>query len=92
MVNRPNLLGDPYAIDRTVEQDFDVAAFTPPGTFQTGNAGRNILRQRRFFNWDFATHKEFQLHERVRLQFRFEAFQFTNTPRFGQAGNTVGTA
>jgi hypothetical protein len=25
------------------------------------------------------------------LQFRFEAFQFTNTPRFGQAGNVVGT-
>jgi hypothetical protein len=27
----------------------------------------------------------------MRLQFRFESFHFTNTPRFGQAGNTFGT-
>ena len=27
----------------------------------------------------------------MRLQFRFEAFHFTNTPRFGQAGNGFGT-
>jgi hypothetical protein len=28
----------------------------------------------------------------VKLQFRFEAFHATNTPRFGQAGATLGTA
>jgi hypothetical protein len=92
VVNRPNVSGDPYAIDRTVQRDFNTAVFTNPGTYQIGNAGRNILRQRAFFNWDFATHKEFQVRERMRLQFRFEAFHFTNTPRFGAAGATVGTA
>lgn len=92
VVNRPNVLSDPYAITRTVNQDFDTAAFTSPAQYQIGNAGRNILRQRSFFNWDFATHKEFKLRERVRLQFRFEAFHFTNTPRFGTAGNTLATA
>jgi hypothetical protein len=92
VVNRPNVSGDPYAIDRTVQRDFNTAVFTNPGAYQIGNAGRNILRQRAFFNWDFATHKEFQVRERMRLQFRFEAFHFTNTPRFGAAGATVGTA
>ena len=64
----------------------------PTAPFTAGNAGRNVLRQRGFFNWDFSTHKEFKLAERVKMQFRFEAFHFTNTPRFGQAGATLGTA
>jgi hypothetical protein len=51
-----------------------------------------VTGQRGFFNWDFSAHKEFRLRERLRLQFRFEAFAFTNTPRFGQAGATLGTA
>ena len=92
VVSRPNVLGDPYGINRTVDEDFNPSAFVATAPFALGNAGRNILRQRGFFNWDFSTHKEFKLHERVRLQFRFEAFHFTNTPRFGQAGATLGTA
>ncbi|MDZ4798548.1 MAG: hypothetical protein SGI92_10335 [Bryobacteraceae bacterium] len=36
--------------------------------------------------------KSFQLLEKIRLQFRFEAFTFTNTPRFGAPGNVLGTA
>src|SRR5260370_33616824 len=76
----------------TVDQDFNTGAFVATAPFLLGNAGRNILRQRGFFNWDFSTHKEFKLRERVKLQFRFEAFHFTNTPRFRQAGATIGTA
>jgi hypothetical protein len=36
--------------------------------------------------------KEFSIQERLRLQFRFESFHFTNTPRFGVPGSTLGTA
>ena len=57
-----------------------------------GTLGRNTARQRAFFNWDFSALKDFEITEDVRLQFRFESFQFTNTPRFGQAGNVFGTA
>jgi len=92
IVNRPNIVGDPWAGTRSLDQDFNIAAFAPNGQYQIGNAGRNILRQRSFFNWDFSALKNFRLHERLRLQFRFEGFHFSNTPRFGQAGNTVGTA
>jgi hypothetical protein len=92
IVNRPNVVGDPSSGTRTIERDFNTAAFVPNNQFEIGNAGRNILRQRSFFNWDFSALKNFRFHERVSLQFRFEAFHFTNTPRFGQAGNVVGTA
>jgi len=92
VVNRPNVSGaDPFAIDRTVERDFDTSVFSPNLPNQIGNAGRNLLRRRAHFGWDFSALKDFPISEQVRLQFRFEAFQFTNTPRFGQAGAVVGT-
>ncbi len=91
VVNRPDVSRDPYSIDRTVLRDFDTSAFTPNAANQIGTAGRNILRQRGFFGWDFSALKDFRIAETALLQFRFEAFQFTNTPRFGQAGSVVGT-
>jgi outer membrane receptor protein involved in Fe transport len=92
VVNRPNVVADPYGITRTVTQDFNTAAFVNNAAYTVGNAGRNIMRQRGFFNWDFSANKEFALYERLRMQFRFESFHFTNTPRFGVPGTTLGTA
>jgi hypothetical protein len=92
IVNRPNVVGAPYDGERTITRDFNTAAFVPNRQFEIGNAGRNILRQRGFFNWDFSALKNFQIHEKMRLQFRFESFHFTNTPRFGQAEAVLGTA
>jgi hypothetical protein len=91
-VNRPDVVGDPYSGDRTIERDFNTAAFVRNQPFTYGNAGRNILRQRPHFNWDFSALKNFQLLERLRLQFRFEGFSFSNTPRFNAPGNVLGTA
>lgn len=92
VVNRPNTDGrDPYGGNRTLQEDFDTSAFTPNNQFEIGNLGRNTMFQRGFFNWDFSLLKNIRISEDVGLQFRFESFHFTNTPRFGQAGNVVGT-
>lgn len=91
IVNRPNLVGDPKAGERTLDRDFNTAAFAPNAQYQIGNVGRNTMRERSEFNWDFSAMKDFRLAERLRLQFRFEAFHFTNTPRFGTPGAVVGT-
>ena len=92
VVNRPNVVGDMWAGEMTIDRDFNTAAFAATNAYEIGNAGRNILRQRSFFNWDFSALKDFRIRERVKVQFRFEAFHFTNTPRFAQAGNVLGTA
>ncbi len=92
VVNRPNVSGDPYAITRTLEKDFDTSVFTPNAQYTIGNLGRNTMRERSEFNWDFSALKNFRIVEGVSLQFRFEAFHFTNTPRFGIPGNVVGTS
>ena len=91
IVNRPNIVGALYSGERTLDRDFNTAAFVPNNLYELGNAGRNIMRNRPDFNWDFSALKDFQLNERVRLQFRFEGFHFSNTPRFGQPGAVVGT-
>ena len=92
VVSRPNVLSDPYAVDRTLDRDFNTEAFVTTAPFALGNLGRNTMRGRGFFNWDFSAHKEWQVFERMRAQFRFESFHFTNTPRFGLPGATLGTA
>lgn len=92
VVQRPNVVGAAYTGERTLARDFNTDAFVRQANFTYGNAGRNILRQRAHFNWDFSALKNFQIVERIRLQFRFEAFTFSNTPRFGAPGNVLGTA
>lgn len=94
VVNRPNVSGNPDLDSdrRTLLEDFDTSVFSRQEEFQIGTLGRNTMRQRAAFNWDFSALKNFVITEDVQLQFRFESFAFTNTPRFGQAGNTFGTA
>ena len=69
-------------------------AFTQPTTaevtaLQFGNAPRNFLRA--FVAWqvDAAVRREFPIHERLKLQFRAEAFNLFNHPIFGAIQNSL---
>ncbi len=48
-----------------------------------GNLGRNALRGFGAFQWDFALHRDFPLHESLKIQFRAEMFNVLNHPNFG---------
>jgi hypothetical protein len=48
-----------------------------------GNLPRNALRGFGATQWDFAVHREFLLHESLKLQFRAEMFNVLNHPNFG---------
>ena len=60
--------------------------------FTVGSAPRWVggLRHGKLEAADVALMKNFQLMERVRLQFRAEAFNISNTPQYGKANTTFG--
>ena len=91
VVNRPNLVGDPLSGERTLTADFNTAAFAANPAFTLGNLGRNTMTTRGRVNFDFIAQKNFTLTERFHLEFRFEAFNATNTPPFGAPNSVLGT-
>ncbi len=69
---------------------FNPNAFTPPPLdpvngfpLSQGNLPRNALRGFGVTQWDFAVHRDFPIHESVKLQFRTEMFNVLNHPNFG---------
>lgn len=61
----------------------------PAGTFRFGTMGRNALRGPGFQKADMAIFKDFALTERFILQFKAEAFNVSNTPRFNNPSSNV---
>jgi hypothetical protein len=71
-------------------------AFTQPTTAEKnagnfGSAPRNLLRGFSAWQMDFAVRREFPIHERLKLQFRAEAFNLFNHPIFGAIQNNLTT-
>lgn len=88
VAGNPNLSGD----QRTLGRWFNTEAFLPQermiqGRF--GDAGRNILIGPGFGQWDISLLKNFQVREKVRLQFRAESFNTINHPSFTGINATV---
>ncbi len=86
---------DPYAGPHNYKQWLNPAAFAQPQiATQIGQTDYSVLgggpqqvRGPGFNNLDSSIFKYFAFTERIRLQFRAEAFNTTNTPQFGQPGN-----
>lgn len=70
---------------------FDTSCFQTPALFSVGDAPRTDPRIRwpGSRDWDFSMMKEFPIKESVRLQFRGEFFNTTNTPQFGGPGGNL---
>jgi hypothetical protein len=62
---------------------FNAAAFSDAASGTEGDLGRNTLRGFGMWQDNFAIHRQFNLTERLNLQFRFEAFNVFNHPNFG---------
>jgi hypothetical protein len=99
--SRPNAVGDPSKTSRQPDDWINPGAFVVPSNAEVaggnffGNAGRGSIREPLLSNLDLSLAKNFAIRESVRLQFRAECYNFTNTPFFGNPGSVgtvVGTA
>jgi hypothetical protein len=89
-VRDPNLPGDQRTISRWYDTSF--VEPTPAGVGQIGNAGRNLIIGPGVKNFDFLLARSFRMpFEGHTLQFRFESFNFTNTPAFGNPNVSIGS-
>jgi len=70
---------------------FDKTAYALPAAFTFGNLGPRLpdIRNDGVRNWDLSVFKNFQVIERIRLQFRAEALNAFNTPRFSGPNTSV---
>jgi hypothetical protein len=66
----------------------DVACFARPVRGEIGNASRNMIRRPGVINSDLAFFKNIRVHEKLRLQFRWETYNLFNHTNF----NDVDTA
>jgi hypothetical protein len=89
---RPNRLADGALArgERSVDRWFDPAAFAVPAAFTYGSSGRNVIRAPGLVNLDFLIGRNFKITETVRLEFRSEFFNLTNSVHFSRPNATIG--
>jgi hypothetical protein len=99
---RPDIVaGQPfylYGLQYPGGKALNPAAFTSPPLdpatglpIRQGNLPRNALRGFGATQWDFAIHRDFPVHESIKLQFRAEMFNVLNDPNFGQPVGDLGS-
>ncbi len=89
-VDRPDLIADSRAGDRTWNRWFNTSAFAPQALYTWGSQGRNLLNGPGTWNFNSSLHREFHLHERYTVQFRLETFNTTNTVHPNNPGVQLG--
>lgn len=78
------LTGDPVLPkgERTFGRNFKTETVRPPTVGSIGKAARSNLRGPGINNWDIALFKNFEVHERAKLQFRAEFYNAFNHTQF----------
>ncbi|HTM47876.1 MAG TPA: TonB-dependent receptor [Bryobacteraceae bacterium] len=91
---RPNRVAEPAlsSVERTTERYFNTAAFVEAPQFAIGDSSRNPVSGPGYRAADVMLGKIFAVTERVRVEFRAEAFNVTNTPPLGNPNGSVGNA
>jgi hypothetical protein len=91
---RANIIGDPAlpSDQESVHRWFNTAAFSQPAANTLGNAARSVGRSPGAATVDLAMMKNFQPIDRIRIQFRAEAFNSLNHANFGVPNTAFGSA
>jgi hypothetical protein len=96
-VTRPNNNGTSGRLEGPAQERlgrwFDTSVFSQPAPFTFGNVSPTLddIRTDGARNVDLSLFKHFEVTGRVRLQFRVEALNALNTPRFGTPDTNVNS-
>lgn len=95
-LQRPDLIsGVPvYLNDGSVAggRRINRAAFSIPAELRQGTLGYNALRGFGLWQFDIAMRRQFDLGERLKLQFKVEVFNLLNHPNFGNPVNVLSSS
>jgi hypothetical protein len=97
-LQRPNSTGMSAALEgpvrNRIDRYFDVSQFTQPAAFTFGNVGRSLpdVRTPGVITFDLSASRNIRVTERMRLQFRAEAFNAINWTNFGRPASVFGNA
>jgi len=86
--DRPNAIA-PGTSANNISQWFDTTAFRAQSFGTEGSEGHNILFGPHGQKVDLSVFKDFPVREGMKIQFRAESFNLTNTPSFGLPGSTI---
>jgi len=91
-IQRPNRIADPNLPggQRTTNRWFDTTAFRPAPQFTIGNSSRNPVVGPSYRAADAMLGKTFAVTERLRAEFRAEAFNVANKPPLGNPNGSFG--
>ena len=91
LANRPNSTGASAKLDNpTSDRWFDTRQFVNPPAYTFGNLGRTMpdLRSPGIVDFDLSVIKDTAINEKMKLQFRGEAFNFVNHRNLGTPGSS----
>jgi Carboxypeptidase regulatory-like domain len=91
-LERPNLVGNPNGGSQTAGEWFNTEAFAIPAQNAFGNSGRNVVTGPGLTTLDLSLQKETILHERVKLQLRWDVYNSLNHANFNLPGRIFGAA
>ena len=85
-----DVVGNPHLANRSRSAWFNTAAFQTPAQYTYGNSPRNSLRSDWYRDVDLSLFRTFTI-ERVKLEFRAETFNVSNTLVYGAPVTTLNS-